>query len=196
MNISIILAHPRPGSFNHAMASAAKDALLSRGHQVTFHDLYQEEFPPVMPSEEIQKDGAVPELIQQHGEELKKAEGIVVVHPNWWGMPPAILAGWIDRVLRPGQAYRFIEGDQGEGVPEGLLKAWAALVFNTANTTPAREEKVFGDPLQSIWEKCIFDLCGVKTFHRVTFTVVVTSTPKQRREWLDQVAQTVVQYFP
>ncbi len=24
--------------------------------------------------------------------------GIVIVHPNWWGQPPAILKGWIDRV--------------------------------------------------------------------------------------------------
>ena len=27
------------------------------------------------------------------------ADGIVVVHPNWWGQPPAILKGWVDRVL-------------------------------------------------------------------------------------------------
>ena len=32
-------------------------------------------------------------------------------HPNWWGMPPAILKGWVDRVVRPGLAYEFLEGD-------------------------------------------------------------------------------------
>jgi len=54
-----------------------------------------------------------------------------VVHPNWWGQPPAILKGWIDRILRPGVAYQFLEGDAGEGVPVGLLKAETALIFNT-----------------------------------------------------------------
>ncbi|MGB9176470.1 MAG: NAD(P)H-dependent oxidoreductase [Methanoregula sp.] len=29
-------------------------------------------------------------------------------------MPPSILKGWIDRVLRPGVAYRFAETDGGE----------------------------------------------------------------------------------
>ena len=32
------------------------------------------------------------------------AEGFVIVHPNWWGMPPAVLVGWVDRVMRPGLA--------------------------------------------------------------------------------------------
>jgi len=32
---------------------------------------------------------------------------------------PAILKGWIDRVLRPGVAYRLTETDSGEGLPSG-----------------------------------------------------------------------------
>ena len=70
----------------------------------------------------------------------------MIVHPNWWGQPPAILKGWVDRVFRPGIAYRFVEGDAGEGVPIGLLKASAAVVFNTSNTPDARERFAFGDP--------------------------------------------------
>jgi len=46
------------------------------------------------------------------------ADGIVFVHPDWWGMPPAILKGWIDRVLRSGVTYQFLEGDDGEGIPK------------------------------------------------------------------------------
>ena len=52
--------------------------------------------------------------------------------------PPAILKGWIDRVMRPGVAYEFLEGGSGKGVPNGLLKAKAALVFNTSNTPEDR----------------------------------------------------------
>jgi putative NADPH-quinone reductase len=118
------------------------------------------------------------------------------VHPNWWGQPPAILKGWIDRVLRPGVAYRFLEGDKGEGVPIGILKARAAIVFNTANTPLERERNVFGDPLQQIWDSCVFELCGIREFHREMFTIVVTSTPKQRQEWLNRVREIVHQYFP
>ncbi len=67
-------------------------------------------------------------------------------------MPPAILKGWVDRVIRPGVAYEFLEGDGGEGVPCGLLRARAVLVFNTGNTYLEREMKIFGDPLETIWK--------------------------------------------
>jgi NAD(P)H dehydrogenase (quinone) len=120
----------------------------------------------------------------------------VVVHPNWWGQPPAILKGWIDRVFRPGVAYEFQEGDSGEGIPVGLLKAKAAVVLNTSNTPTKRELEVFGDPLERLWKDCIFDFCGVKNFYRRMFAMVVVSTSEQRKEWLQEVVTIIEKHFP
>ena len=137
----------------------------------------------------------LPPQLTAHCDEIAEADGIVIVHPNWWGQPPAILKGWIDRVFRPGVAYNFLEGDNGEGIPIGLLKAHTAIVFNTSNTPIDRENAIFGDPLELIWRKCIFDLCGIKSFYRQMFCVVVTSTDKQRKEWLEQVKETIIRLF-
>ncbi len=196
MNVSLLLAHPNKQSFNHAIAEAACAALQKNGHRVLMHDLYAEGFDPLLYAEEFPEEAPLPPQIAAHCQEIASAEGIVVVHPNWWGQPPAILKGWVDRVIRPGVAYRFLDGDQGEGVPVGLLKARAALVFNTSNTFPEREARAFGDPLETIWKNCIFDLCGVKTFYRETFSVVITSTEDERRTWLNRVRQVVSEYFP
>jgi putative NADPH-quinone reductase len=196
MRISVILAHPDPKSFNHAVAHAAVGELKRAGHIVHFHDLYAEQFDPVLPAGEIPDEAVLSDDIETHCREIADAEGIVVVHPNWWGQPPAILKGWIDRVIRPGVAYRFLEGDSGEGIPAGLLKAKAALVFNTSNTPAGREAEAFGDPLETLWKNCIFGLCGVRTFYRETFGVVITSTVDQRRVWIAKVKETVKQYFP
>jgi len=136
------------------------------------------------------------ETIKKHCKELKQCDGIIIIHPNWWGQPPAIMKGWIDRVFRPGFAYEFEDGDQGEGVPIGLLNAETALVFNTANTSEEREIIVFGDPLELLWNNCIFDLCGVKTFERKMFRIIVMSDPVQRKSWLDEVAGMVDRHFP
>jgi putative NADPH-quinone reductase len=195
MNVLVILGHPRKGSFNHAIAQTAAQALCKAGHRVVFHDLCEESFSPNLPADEMADNGLVPPLIEQHCQQLSQAEGIIVIHPNWWGQPPAILKGWVDRVVRPGVAYRFQETDSGEGVPIGLLRAKVAVVFNTSNTPPQREEAVFGDPLETIWKNCIFDLCGVKNFVRRTFSVVVTSSPQQRAEWLQEVRETVMVCF-
>jgi putative NADPH-quinone reductase len=189
MNILLILGHPDPASFNHALAHGVSEALQAAGNQVVFHDLCAEDFAPALPGQEIPEGGPLPCLIQQHCDELRAAEGIVIVHPNWWGQPPAVLKGWIDRVFRPGVAYRFEEGDGGEGVPVGLLKARAAPILNTSNTPEAREQAVFGDPLELIWKRCIFDLCGVSRVHRRTFRVVVTSTTEQRARWIEEAQE-------
>lgn len=196
MRISVILAHPDTGSFNHAIAAATVEALDQNGHAVWFHDLYEERFDPILPTEEIPADAPLPPAIEKHCDEISEADGIIVIHPNWWGQPPAILKGWVDRVIRPGVAYEFLEGDEGEGIPNGLLKAQTAIVFNTSNTETEREQTFFGDPLETIWRNCVFGLCGVHTFCRRTFSIVVVSSEEQRKGWLQEVRQTVSEYFP
>jgi putative NADPH-quinone reductase len=196
MNISIILAHPNPGSFNHAIANTAAENLRRNGHNPVLHDLCQEQFPPVLSAAELQPKANLDPVIERHCNEIVNADGIIIVHPNWWGMPPAILKGWIDRVLRMEIAYRFVANDKGEGVPVGLLKAKSAIVFNTANTPDVREREIFGDPLENLWRNCVFALCGVRNVHRRTFSSVITSTPQQRAEWLLEAAKAVSCYFP
>jgi len=194
MKVSVILAHPSSRSFNHAIAEVVLDQLERAGHEIYFHDLYREEFDPVLPKEEILKDALLAPILKNHCREIAETDIIIIIHPNWWGQPPAMLKGWIDRVIRPGIAYEFIEEDKGEGIPNGLLKAKTAIVFNTSNTETAREINVFGDPLETIWKNCIFGLCGVKNFYRRMFNIIVVSSEEQRSRWLNEVREIVKKY--
>jgi len=196
MRISVLLAHPGELSFNHAIARTAVEQLRNNGHLVFFHDLYREEFDPLLWQEEIPGGANVPEPIMAHCREIAEAEGIVVVHPNWWGQPPAILKGWVDRVLRAGVAYEFFEDDSGGGMLKGLLKAQTALVFTTSNTTPEVERERFGDPLDTLWRNCIFGQCGVEGFYRMNFGVIITSRKDLRKQWLDEVRRWFDRFFP
>lgn len=110
--------------------------------------------------------------------------------------PPTGLKGWIDRVLRQRVAYDFAPGDNGGGLPIGLLKAEAAVVFNTSNTPETREDEIFGDPLERIWKSCIFDFCGATTFERLMFRVVADSDEAERKVWLEQVKGVLDRRFP
>ena len=196
MEISVILAHPERHSFNHAIAQAACRTLKRGGHTIRFHDLYEEGFDPLLSSAELDEQTLPPSDLALYCDELRRSEGLVIVHPNWWGQPPAAMKGWIDRALRPGVAYKFEEGDGGEGVPVGLLRVRTAVILNTSNTPPERELDVFGDPLDNLWKRCILDFCGVKNVVRENFSVVITSTPEQRAAWLRQVEQVVTVCFP
>lgn len=194
--VSVILAHPYAHSLNAAIAATVIATLQQNGYSVHFHDLYREGFNPLISGQELVADDSSDPLLRQHQEEIARAHGIIIVHPNWWGQPPAILKGWVDRVLREHVAYTFPVGDNGGGLPIGLLPAKAALVFNTSNTPEQREHEVFGDPLERIWRDCIFAFCGVHTFDRLMFRVVADSDRQMREDWLQQTADMVGQYFP
>ena len=115
MKVLVVIGHQSPGSFCHAIAQTAIDTLRAGGHEVIYHDLYQERFDPILPPQEAPKDGRLDPLIQKHCDEVRATDGFLIVHPNWWGQPPAILKGWLDRVVRQGVAYEF--GPGGAVVP-------------------------------------------------------------------------------
>jgi NAD(P)H dehydrogenase (quinone) len=196
MNVSVLLAHPNPGSFNHAIARTAVETLAALKHRFVFHDLYAEQFDPVMTAEELAKDALLPPDIERHCQEIGEADGIIFIHPNWWSQPPAILRGWTDRVLRVGRAYHFVPDGKGGAKPVGLLKARVGLVFNTANTPQETEEELYGDPLETLWRKVVFGLCGVPTVYRRNFSSVILSTLEQRQAWLREVTAAVRQHCP
>jgi NAD(P)H dehydrogenase (quinone) len=191
MNIYVLIGHQRAGSFCHAIAATVIEELKAAGHQVVYHDLYAEGFDPILPHDEIPKGAPVDPVVEQHCREIVAADGYIVVHPNWWAMPPAILKGWLDRVFRQGVTYQF-----GPTGVEPLLTGRRAVIFTTSNTPREDELRLFGDPLENLWKACVFEFCGITEFHRRNFEPIILSTPEQRQGWLDEVRATVRQRFP
>jgi putative NADPH-quinone reductase len=194
VRVLVVVGHQNPEqtSFCHAIARTAVEELNDAGHEVVYHDLYDEGFDPVLPHGEIPTDSEVPADIARHCEDVRSADGYVVVHPNWWGQPPAILKGWVDRVFRQGVVYEFGEG----GAVNGFLAGKTAVVITTSNTPRDVERERFGDPLENLWKTCIFGFCGVERFTRRNFESVILSTLEQRQRWLSEVRSIVRKRFP
>ena len=188
MKALIILGHPNPGdSFCRAISTVARETLQAAGYEVILHDLYAEHFDPALSAEEItltqdEVSGELREAIQ----EVLDADLYIIVHPNWWGMPPAILKGWVDRVIRQGFCYAFT----AEGVVKKLAGRKAA-VFTTGNTPPDVEVQILGDPLENLWKNIIFGTVGVDDFIRRNFASVILSSPEERKSWLEEVEEIV-----
>jgi NAD(P)H dehydrogenase (quinone) len=194
MRILILLAHPKIGSFNHAIADTVIQHLEKNGHEPLFHDLYSEEFDPLLQADELEGDFSPRGLLKEHCDDLISADGIVIIHPNWRDQPPAILKGWIDRVLRTGVAFEFV-GENGEaGIYKPLLTASNAIVFNTSDCSEAVESEL-GDPLESFWKDRVFKSCGVKNVFRRNLCEVFISTGETRKLWLNEVARELNTYF-
>lgn len=187
MTAAVILAHPYKKSFNHAIFQAAAAVLKKHNVKVYAHDLYEEKFDPVLTKNELGTDTSDDPLVKQYAQELVESDILVYVHPNWWGQPPAILKGYIDRVIRPPYAYDFPDDDSGGGLPIEKLKGKYGIVYNTSNTEEERENNYFYDPLDKIWGKCIFGFLGITQYSRKMFRIIADSSEADRNKWLEEV---------
>jgi putative NADPH-quinone reductase len=111
MRVVVLVAHPNPDSFTHAIAERAVAGLRAGGHVALVHDLYAEGFTAAMSSaERAAYHGDVPvldPLVAEHIADLTAADALVVVYPTWWSAMPAILKGWFERVMVPGVGFVF-----------------------------------------------------------------------------------------
>lgn len=113
MRLLVVHAHPVPDSFGAALFRTVLDGAREGGHEVTALDLHAEGFEPRLSERERRGYGAEPPedpaaldpALAPHVAALRRAEGVLFVHPTWWMGPPAILKGWVDRVWRPGVAF-------------------------------------------------------------------------------------------
>lgn len=132
MRVVVVVAHPDPNSFSHAITSTALAALNGSGHAVTLLDLYAEEFRAAMSHDErlaYHSDRPILDpMVERHAWVVKQAEALVFVYPTWWSTMPAILKGWLERVMVPGVGFVF---DERHRVRRGLTHVHRVIGIST-----------------------------------------------------------------
>lgn len=138
MRLLAVCCHPSPESFHAGVKAAVVARLTAAGHAVEVIDLYAEGFDPVMPRPQWEDPrrggGAAPELAR-HVDELRAAEGLILIYPTWWYGMPAMMKGWIDRVWQPGVAFEM--EPQGGGIRLHMLSNIRAFAVVTTHGSPA-----------------------------------------------------------
>ena len=186
----MVLCHPNLTGFNQAVAEAAVKT-LGEGYAVDFLDLYKEQFDPVLPAPELPRKFSFDETVLKYGELVKAASVFVFVHPDWWGGPPALLKGFIDRVFRPGIAYEFEGYEFLSKKKQELFAGRKALVFSTTDY-PAPEGD---DPSAKIWKRNVFAYCGIPDAQVHTFYDTYNSTYEARHAWIQDVGNKISSYL-
>jgi NAD(P)H dehydrogenase (quinone) len=108
MNVLVIYAHPYKQSFNHAIKETIVESVALGSNLVEVRDLYVLNFNPVLRAEELANSfnsGTVLDDVAVEQEFIRWADMVVFVYPLWWAGMPAILRGYLDRVLSFGFAY-------------------------------------------------------------------------------------------
>jgi NAD(P)H dehydrogenase (quinone) len=182
MKALIILAHPSPNSFIHAISESCQKALGSLDAEVVVKDLYEMGFNPVLTAEDLarSKQGTPSEEIRQEQEDIEASDLLIFTYPVWWYDRPAILKGWIDRVFSYGFAYRATD----RGI-EGLLKGKKSLIFQTTGDPQKKLEETGAiDIIEKSMTEGTLKFCGMTEVQMTTFFGVPRATADQREQML------------
>lgn len=158
MRVLVVIAHPDAQSFTRALAAAFIDGARAGGHEVDVADLYAERFDPVIPPGEAATPHAPPPAIAAYQARLRQADALALAYPVWWAAPPAMLQGWLQRVLTRGFAFDY--GPQGR---TGLLRQQARLLVSIGT----RDESLFAQyisPMVGVLEYCGMTVAACPSF--------------------------------
>lgn len=139
--------------------------LTESGAQFDVLDLYRSRFNPVTSDEEhlLYGKSVAPDVAAMQAV-LGRAEVWIFLYPVWWSTPPAILKGWIDRVLTPGFAFRY----DAKGV-HPLLESKRAVIIRTFGGSALAEQRA-GSVASSFMEKVVLGACGIKAVSQDIFS--------------------------
>jgi NAD(P)H dehydrogenase (quinone) len=191
MQVLVVHAHPSRTSFSRSIADTAESTLKAAGHDVTVVHLDEEHFRPAMSAEErLAYDTATPILDAQvavHADLVAAAEALVFIYPTWWAAPPAVLKGWMERVLVPGVAFTF---EPGTHEVRAGLRHVRRLVGITTYGSSRLYVRILGDPGRRTIMRALRLLCARRC--RRTWLGLYgmdTATSEARQAFLDRVAK-------
>lgn len=192
MNVLVVHAHPCDESFVAALRDRAVAALERSGHAVEVADLYAEGFDPQLTATErahhLDAPSTKPQLAAEYAR-LRRADGLVLVYPTWWGGQPAILKGWFDRVWAAGVAFDLPPG--ATRIRPGLANVRRLAVVTTHGSSKW-VNVVEGEPGKLVVQRSLRILCHRRTrFRWIAMYGVDRSTPETRRRFLEQVERTL-----
>ena len=116
MRALVVYCHPRAGSFTAAVRDVVLDRLAAAGAEVRLRDLYAEGFQPVLTGHELEiyEDEALNRAaVARDIDDLTWCDTLIFVYPTWWYGLPAMLKGWLDRVLLPDVAFQMPDDPNG-----------------------------------------------------------------------------------
>ena len=132
---AVIFSHPDPDSFTASVARTYCAAVEARGQSAILRDLYGMGFDPVLKAAERrsgQPFTPAPE-VQAELDLLAGSDVFVLIYPIWFGTPPAMLKGYIERVLGAGLSFETMRQHPHE--PHPLLGGKQLLSFSSSGST-------------------------------------------------------------
>ena len=153
MRCLLILAHPRRDSLCGALFDTCRDGARQAGvecrelilRDIRFDSNVHEASPEQQPLE--------PYLVRAQ-RDIHWAEHLVFVYPTWRGTFPALLKGFLDRIMTPGFAFRHVSADKWDELlasrTADLIRRWTRRRLSTGSSIGRQDARRWGEPRSAI----------------------------------------------
>jgi putative NADPH-quinone reductase len=181
--VCILQGHPTPGGghFCHALADAYAEGAASAGHEVERIAVAELDFP-LLRSKQDWDSGQAPPAIAAAQKAIRWSEHIVIIHPLWIGMMPALLKGFLEQAFRPG----FAMGISAKGGWTKLLAGRSARVVITMGMPAPIYRWYFGaHGLKGLKQNLA--LVGITPSRHTLIGMIEGMSDHKRRRWLEQL---------
>ncbi|WP_150269927.1 NAD(P)H-dependent oxidoreductase [Paenibacillus tepidiphilus] len=163
MNTLIIYTHPNHQSLSYAfLQEVIRGCRENPGcREIQVLDLYAEQFNPLLEfgEQKRRRDMHIDPELSKYREQLLWAERIVLVYPIWWGRPPAMLMGYIDRMFASNFAYR----DKGGLIPEGLLQGKSVVCISSMKGPAHYPLLWLNNAHKVLMKRALFNYVGIRS---------------------------------
>jgi putative NADPH-quinone reductase len=189
MRALIVYCHPRPESFTAAIRDTVVERLTAAGAEIRLRDLYKDGFDPSLSAHELEnyEDTALNTApVASDVEDLRWCDTLIFIYPTWWYGLPAMLKGWLDRVLVPGVAFQM--PDENGDIKPALTHITQLAVFTTCGASWWLT-RMIGAPGRRTILRGVRLLCAkrCKTSFAAHY-LMDSSTPESRARHLARVA--------
>jgi len=179
--IAIIIGHPRTGAYCQALADAYAAGARAAGHQVEILHTGRMTFDPVLRGAYVEAQPLEPDLAEAH-RAIMGADHLVIVFPLWLGSMPALLKGFLERILQPD----LIEGHRA-GKFVRLLEGKSARVIMTMGMPGLVYRWWYGAHALQALKRNILEFMGVSPVKSTLFGMIEAVDAEKRHAWLAEV---------
>lgn len=202
MRVLIVFNHPYEGSYCYAILNAVTRGLQKAGHDIDLIHLDNDGFDPVMRAKDLRAFVSAreqPEVahrlldpqVKDYKQRLQAAEHLVFIFPIWWELMPALLKGFIDKLIFPGIAYDY--NANGTRMHCKLKQLSGVTMITTMNTPAWAYRLIFGNAIQKAILLGTFWKIGIKNRRWISLNYVKFCKPAKRQKWLHKVEKRMLE---
>lgn len=184
MKVLVIYAHPYDKSFNREVLNTVENLLNVEKIDYYIIDLYKNKFNPIYSTEELAlfKYGkTTDEQVNKYQKVLKEADKLIFIFPIWWNETPAIIKGFIDKVMKKRFAY-----DVGKfGMTGHLKNITTGWVFTTSTSPTWYLRLCCGNAIEKVFINSTLFQLGIKNVKWCNFGRIDKSNLNKRKKYLD-----------